>query len=296
MGAADIVPGVSGGTVALVLGIYERLVASIRAASLAIADLVRLRIDLARGWLRRVDWLLVLGLGAGILLAVLVLARLIEHQLAVSPVQMAALFLGFVAGSTVIVWRLLRGRTWVHLVLAVGVAVVVFAALGLREGTSDETVSQVSDPATLAVFLSGAVAICAMILPGISGSFILVMLGMYQPVLGAVNDRNFTLLAVFVLGAAVGLGLFSQVLHWALARYHDVVMAGLVGLMAGSVRVLWPWPDGVDSTALGAPDGAVAASVALAVAGFSLVVALHWAASRIERAEVAAVLRGTATR
>ncbi len=296
MGAADIVPGVSGGTVALVLGIYERLVASVRAASLAIGDLVRLRIDLARGWLRRVDWLLVLGLGAGILLAVLVLARLIEHQLAVSPVQTAALFLGFVAGSTVIVWRLLRGRTWVHLVLAVGVAVVVFAALGLREGTSDETVSQVSDPATLAVFLSGAVAICAMILPGISGSFILVMLGMYEPVLGAVNDRDFTLLAVFVLGAAVGLGLFSQVLHWALARYHDVVMAGLVGLMAGSVRVLWPWPDGVDSTALGAPDGAVAASVALAVAGFSLVVALHSVASRIERAEAAAVLRGTATR
>lgn len=295
MGAADIVPGVSGGTVALVLGIYERLVASVRAASLAIGDLVRLRIDLARGWLRRVDWLLVLGLGAGILLAVLVLARLIEHQLAVSPVQTAALFLGFVAGSTVIVWRLLRGRTWVHLVLAVGVAVVVFAALGLREGTSDETVSQVSDPATLAVFLSGAVAICAMILPGISGSFILVMLGMYEPVLGAVNDRDFTLLAVFVLGAAVGLGLFSQVLHWALARYHDVVMAGLVGLMAGSVRVLWPWPDGVDSTALGAPDGAVAASVALAVAGFSLVVALHSVASRIERAEAAAVLRGTAT-
>ncbi|MCB1260173.1 MAG: DUF368 domain-containing protein, partial [Acidimicrobiales bacterium] len=136
-----------------------------------------------------------------------------------------------------------------------GAAAVTFVVLGLREGTSDDVVAQTADPAIWAFFGAGAIAICAMILPGISGSFILVMLGMYGPVLGAVTDRDVVSLGVFLVGAVIGLALFSQALHWALNRHYDTVMAVLIGLMLGSMRVLWPWPDGVDSTAIGAPEG-----------------------------------------
>jgi putative membrane protein len=106
-----------------------------------------------------------------------------------------------------------------------------------------------------------------MILPGISGSLILVLVGMYSHVLGAVNQRDLTAVGVFVLGAIVGLALFSQILHWALRNHHDTVLAALIGLMAGSLRVLWPWPDGVDSPGLDAPGGDLPQVVVAAVVG-----------------------------
>ena len=110
-----------------------------------------------------------------------------------------------------------------------------------------------------------------MILPGISGSLILLLVGMYAPALAAVNDRDFLALGAFVVGAVVGLALFSQLLHWALREHHDMMMAALVGLMAGSSRVLWPWPGGVDSAALGAPGGEVIAVLFASVVGFVVV-------------------------
>ncbi len=107
-----------------------------------------------------------------------------------------------------------------------------------------------------------------MILPGISGSLILLLIGMYAAVLDAVDQRELAVIAVFAAGAVVGLGFFSQILHWALRRHHDVILAGLVGLMGGSLRVLWPWPDGVESTALGAPGDDVFGVAVAAVVGF----------------------------
>jgi putative membrane protein len=121
-----------------------------------------------------------------------------------------------------------------------------------------------------------------MILPGISGSLILVMLGMYGPVLAAVTDRELGLLAVFLVGATLGLALFSQLLHWALERHYNTVMAALVGLMAGSTRVLWPWPNGLEGTELGAPDGSVPAAIALVLVGLVLVFGVNEVALRIE--------------
>jgi putative membrane protein len=121
-----------------------------------------------------------------------------------------------------------------------------------------------------------------MILPGVSGSFLLVVMGMYGPVLSAVTDRDLFTLGVFALGAVVGLALFSQVLDRALRHYHDVVLAGLIGLMAGSLRVLWPWPLGVDSTVLGRPDGQVAESLLVAIVAFAAVVVVAGAAQRLE--------------
>ena len=285
MGAADIVPGVSGGTIALIFGIYERLVASVRAGSSALGHLLKGDLAGFKDWIRRVDWMFIIPLGVGILTAIIALAPLIKHLLEDEAVVMSAVFLGLVGGSVVVAWRILRNPSVQHLLIIVAVGVVAFVLLGLRGGTTEESVSQVADPSLLAFFLAGAIAICAMILPGISGSFLLVILGMYGPVLAAVTDRDLASLLVFMIGAVIGLALFSQILDRALHRHHDVVIASLIGLMAGSVRVLWPWPFGVDSTELGAPDGQVIASLAAALIAFVAGVVIAGAAQRLEASE-----------
>ena len=264
MGTADLIPGVSGGTVALVLGIYRRLVLAIRTGAGALGRLVRLDFGGFVVRLKEVDWRFLIPLLVGIAAAVLSLSHLIEHLLETEPVPMAGLFFGLVLGSLVVAWRLIEERDPVRLTVLVAVAAVIFWLLGLSAGT-------VSDPSLWAFFGAGAVAICAMILPGISGSFLLLMMGMYAPVLGAVNDRQLLAIGVFLVGAVLGLASFSTLLHAMLDRYHDTVMAALVGLMAGSLRVLWPWPDGTGGTSLDAPDGDLLAPVLLAVAGAAIV-------------------------
>ena len=281
MGAADIVPGVSGGTIALVLGIYERLIASVNAGSSALGSIIKGDVSGFKRWLRAVDWAFILPLGGGVLLAIVLLAHIIEDLLQREPVLMASLFVGLVAGSIVIAWRMIREPIRNHVWIALGTGVVVFVALGLRSGTTEESVRQLTEPAVWAFFISGAIAICAMILPGISGSFILVMLGMYGAVLGAVTARDFASLIVFGIGAVVGLALFSRVLHKALTNHHDRVIAILVGLMAGSLRVLWPWPLGVDSTDLGVPDSDVGLSIVMVIVGFTAMIVIAAVAKRV---------------
>jgi putative membrane protein len=293
MGTADLVPGVSGGTVALVLGIYERLIASIRAGSRGLGSLVRLDMTGLRRWFGQVEWLLVLPLGAGILLAVLLLARLIQTLLHDEAELMAAVFLGLVAGSVLIAWRLLRAPRPSHLLLMVGVGIATFVLLGLQGSTGEDDVQQVSDPALWAFFVAGAIAICAMILPGISGSFLLVVMGMYGPVLAAVTELDLVVLVAFMAGCVVGLALFSQLLHRALQRHHDVMLAALIGLMAGSIRVLWPWPDGVASTTLGAPEGDLIAALVASAVAFIFVVVVAGAAQRVEAEDEADLARIT---
>lgn len=285
MGAADIVPGVSGGTIALIFGIYERLITSIRAGSSALGHLLKADIPGFKRWMGRVDWLFIIPLGAGILSAVVALAHILERLLDEQAVVMAALFMGLVTGSIVIAWAMLKAREARHVWMAIAVGLAVFVSLGLRGGTSEDTVAQISNPELWAFFLAGALAICAMILPGISGSFILVLLGMYGPLLSAVTDRDLLVLAVFMVGAVVGLALFSQILHRALTLHHDIVIAALVGLMAGSLRVLWPWPSGVDSTAMGTPDSDVLLAFFIAVAAFVVVIVVARFAQRLEAAD-----------
>ena len=247
MGMADLVPGVSGGTIALVLGIYERLVSSVKEGSSALGSLLKLDIDAFKEHLRRVEWGFLIPLLSGILLAVILLASFIEHQIEERPTIVAGVFFGLVLGSIVIAWRLIKNPDNGYVVVTAVVGIALFAILGFGEADAG------GEPSTLAYFAAGALAICAMILPGISGSLILLMLGMYTPVLAAVTDRDFATLAVVAAGAIVGLALFSQILHWALANYHDPVLAGLIGLMVGSTRILWPWPSGVEGAELGAP-------------------------------------------
>jgi putative membrane protein len=143
----------------------------------------------------------------------------------------------------------------------------------------------VDDPSLLVVFGSGALAICAMILPGISGSFILVMLGMYTEVLGAVNDRDFTVLIAFMLGCVVGLALFSTLLNWLLERYHRWVLAAMIGLMLGSTRVLWPWPNGTNTTTMTLPRDDVVIPFVIIVVGAAVVVIVDLLAVRFVHVE-----------
>jgi putative membrane protein len=273
MGAADVVPGVSGGTVALVSGIYARLIDAIRDGARAMGWLLRGRVvDGLRG-IRDVDWALLVPLLVGIAVAVLTLASVIEHLIEDEPVKLGGLFFGLVAGSVMVAWGLLR-RPDPRLLLIVGVtAVVFFVALGLRTDTTSEA-TEVATAPLWAFPASGAVAICAMILPGVSGSFLLVMLGMYGDVLGAVNQRDLLPLALFLAGCVVGLALFSRLLAWLLDHHHDRIVAAMIGLMLGSVRILWPWPGGTATTSLAAPSGDVVVPVLLAAGGFLFVLAL----------------------
>ena len=246
MGAADVVPGVSGGTVALTFGIYERLIAAVRQGASVLASAVRLDIDRAFDRFRKMDWVFLLPLLAGIGTAIVLLAGAISHLLDEEPEFMAAAFFGLVVASIFIAWEHLKRRDGKSLAVLTGSAVVTFAVLGLKSGTEN-------DPALWFVFVAGAIAICAMILPGISGSFLLLMLGIYDYILDAVDERDLVVLAMFAAGCIIGIASFSTLLSHMLKRHHDTVVAGLIGLMAGSLRVLWPWPGGVDDTSLGNP-------------------------------------------
>ncbi len=276
MGAADIVPGVSGGTVALVLGIYERLIRNVHTGAQSLRSLLTGDVSGFRAKLEEVEWVWLLSLLGGILIAVAALSSVLERLLHDQPVRMAALFFGLVVGSLSIAWRMIRSVGAVELATIIGVAVALFLVLGLRSDTevADEAAEIVTKPWWV-FFLSGALAICAMILPGISGSFILVLIGMYTEVIGAVNDRDFVALGATAAGCIVGLALFSYVLTWALDNYHDLVIAAMVGLMLGSLRVLWPWPGGTNTTDLASPSGDVWIPILLAVVGVAVVIGIE---------------------
>ena len=275
MGTADIVPGVSGGTIALVLGIYERLIHNIREGARTLRQLITGQWTDAKTTAATIEWVWLVSLLLGILAAVAVLSSVLETLLDDEPIKMAALFFGLVAGSIWITIHMLDRIDVVSAALIVGVGLAMFLLLGLRSDTAvaDDALEVVTEPAWI-FFVSGAIAISAMILPGISGSFILVLLGMYTEVLGAVNDRDFASLAAFGAGCIVGLAVFSVLLNWLLERYHSWVIAAMIGLMLGSIRVLWPWPNGTHTTELAAPSGDVAIPVLLAAVGFAAVLLL----------------------
>lgn len=237
MGAADVVPGVSGGTMAFILGIYEELINSIRALvnPTAIKLLLRFRI---RDGLYLLPWRFLTAVLIGILLAIFSLARFLEWMLINHPALLWSFFFGLVVASIYTVSKRIkpwRGTTIASTVIG---AVAAYIVVGLVPVQTPNT--------PWFLFMSGAIAICAMILPGISGSFILVLLGKYQYVLSAVNNRDIVTLILIGAGAAVGIITFAQILGWLFKRYHDVTVAILIGLMIGSLRKIWPWKETVD--------------------------------------------------
>jgi putative membrane protein len=234
MGSADVVPGVSGGTMAFLLGIYEELIESIRMVGRApfLNALRTLRIGEA---LRLINFPFLASLMAGILLAIFTLAPGIEWMLVNQPVLIWSFFFGLVLASVFSVSRRIhRWNAALALALALG-AIGAYWIVGLVPVQTPET--------WWFLFVSGAIAICAMILPGISGSFILVLLGKYQYLVSAVNQRDIVPLIWTALGCAVGIVSFAQLLSWLFRRYHDLTVAVLTGFMLGSLRKVWPWKE-----------------------------------------------------
>jgi putative membrane protein len=267
IGSVEVVPGVSGGTVALIVGIYERIIAS---AGHVITGLRHVITDIPRGRgtsaaaleFRRADWGMLIPVGAGMLSALVLVASQVEGFVHDHPELSRALFLGLVAAAMVVPISMV-GRRWTgrYVGLAVAAGVAAFMLTGLPP--TDVT------PSPPIIVLSAAIAVCALVLPGLSGSFILLTFGLYEPALAAVNDRDLGYLAWFVLGAVIGLALFVRALQWLLEHRHDATLAVLTGLMAGGMRALWPWQD--DDRTLLAPGDHVGGVVLLFLIGVTAV-------------------------
>jgi len=289
MGAADVVPGVSGGSMAFILGIYSTLLEAIAGFDLELLNL------LGQGrWgdgAARVRLGFLVPLLAGLATSVLVLVRPITWLYAFHPVFLFAFFFGLIVGSIVLI---ARHAHWG----ASGLVAMVVGAAGALVFVTRVPVTMPHDAFT--VFWSGAVAIMAMILPGISGSFLLLILGQYQHVMEAVKGLDLPVLLPFALGCVVGLLSFVRLLRWLLARWHGQTVALLVGVMAGSLWKIWPFRTVLESTtnakgklivlrdALAAPSdgGGLVVALLLAAIGVTLVVGLEWLQHRVGVAEM----------
>lgn len=279
MGAADVVPGVSGGTMAFILGIYDELLDSIHAVDMKfIRSIVTLK---WRDAFENFPWKFLLALALGIGAAVLILASALHWALEEHPVYIWAFFFGLIVASIIVVRKRVANWSLVNILAALVATVGAFVLVGSAPSETPHT--------PILLFLSGAFAICAMILPGISGAFILVLLGKYAYVLGAVKNFDIITLALVGLGAVMGLISFARLLRWMLTRNHDLVVAVLAGFMLGSLRKVWPWKtfETISETFVRetnffptALNGEVLAAISLMVAGGAGIILIENLASR----------------
>ena len=236
MGAADVVPGVSGGTIAFISGIYEELLTSISNVNYSLFK--TLKSDGIKAAWKQVNGAFLMSLFVGVFVSIISLAKAIKWMLEHEPILLWSFFFGLVLASVIYIakqiskWNL---GTVTLLILGSGVAFYIT--------TLDPLVSENSSP--LFLFLAAALAICAMILPGISGAFILVLLGAYKPVLDAVNNRDVTSVAIVFAGAIAGLLTFSRVLKWLFTNFKNYTLAVLTGFIIGSLNKIWPWKETV---------------------------------------------------
>lgn len=245
IGVVEVIPGVSGGTIALIVGVYSTLIASashVVRGSLALTDVLRGR-GPARAveHFRAVTWRIVVPVLIGMVVAVIAGARILAPLVAENPVETRAVFAGLIAASLLVpIGMVGRAWSWRLVLVAALAAAASFVLSGLPAG-------QVADPPLVLVALAAAVAICALVFPGVSGSFLLLVFGLYETTLAAVNDRNLPYLLAFAIGAVVGLGSFVGLLRMLLDKHPAVTLAVATGLMAGSLRALWPWQDSTGS-------------------------------------------------
>jgi putative membrane protein len=264
IGLAEIVPGVSGGTIALIVGVYQTLIRSASSLVQVLLSGVRSGPSAMRGPWHQVSWSVVIPVALGMITGIFLGAWLLEPVLEDYPILTRAVFAGLILASLWVPARMVGSAWSPALVLgALASASLTFVALGLPGAT-------LSSDSLVWVAPAAALAVCALVLPGVSGSYLLLTLGMYQPTLSAVNDLDFAYLGVFILGALLGLGLFVKALQWLLANYAAITLSIMTGLMLGSLRALWPWQG--DSRELLAPAGDVVLVAALSAAGFSAVV------------------------
>ena len=306
MGAADVIPGVSGGTIAFITGIYDQLIGSINSIN---AEAVKLFFTgkFKEFW-KHINGTFLLSLFCGILFSVVALAGLMQYLLEIHPIQTWAFFFGLIVASSLFILRGIEG--W-------NLKAVIFLILGIGLGVTVCTLSPTTTPDALwFIFLSGAIAICAMILPGISGSFILLILGKYKFIMEAITGlttgqavgENLVILGVFAVGAVCGIIAFSRVLNWLLSRYHKQTLLVLAGFIIGSLVKVWPWsnmeaimlaqfPQASEVLnnlsveilrneyyrMLGQVDYQIGSAILFAIIGFSIVTGIEVAAKLIKR-------------
>ena len=286
MGAADVIPGVSGGTIAFITGIYDQLVGSIASIN---AEAFRLLLQgRFKDFWRHINGGFLLSLIAGIGLSVITLAGLMQMLLTTYPIQTWAFFFGLIVASSIFI---LRGISGWHL------REYLMVILGVLLGATVCTLSPTQTPDGLwFIFLSGAIAICAMILPGISGSFILLILGKYQYMMGCISDlvsgtdvtRNLLILGVFAAGALVGIIGFSKLLHWLLARWNKEVLIVMAGFIIGSLVKIWPWGNPEAMLQAERAGGLLwGGALLFAIIGFSLVTIIEITGKRLNRKQQA---------
>lgn len=230
IGMAELVPGISGGTVALIVGIYER---AVRNAN-----------HLISGNFKKVEWSFLASVAIGMLIAVFGFSTLLSHFVDNNVSASSALFLGMVVVSIIVPLSMLpqAERTAPSSIIAfITAAVVIFVVAGFTSTPHE-------DPSLVVVFLAAAIAVCALILPGISGSLILLTMGLYQPIIGAVSDRELGTMGVFALGALCGLAAFIKLLNYLLSSHRAPTLAAMAGFMLGSLRALWPWGTDQDAS------------------------------------------------
>ena len=273
MGAADVVPGVSGGTIAFITGIYDELINSIKSINAA-----SLKMFFTGKWgefWKMINGKFLLFLLAGIGISVFSLAKIITWLLVAYPVLVWSFFFGLVLASTWFVGKDVKERNW-----KTGLGFLLGAALAfyITVATPAETPSHF-----LFIFLCGAIAICAMILPGISGSFILVLLGKYFFIMEAVKTFDLKVIAIFGIGACVGITSFSRLLSYALSHMRNITLAVLSGFMLGSLNKVWPWKETIEGVEQNiAPNAFVWQAVCLALLGFVMVYGIEKISSKSE--------------
>ena len=237
MGAADVVPGVSGGTIAFITGIYQELINSIKSVNMKSLKLL-LQLKIKDFW-TAVNGTFLLSLFIGIGISVLSLAKILKHLLENQPILIWSFFFGLIVASAIFVGKNIK-RWSVGKVISLLIGAVIAYLITIISPAEANT-------SYWFIFVSGAIAICAMILPGISGSFILVLLGMYKFILQSVSDLKLAVIAVFMGGAAIGIVAFSNILSWLLKKYYELTIAMLAGFMIGSLNKVWPWKEVVET-------------------------------------------------
>jgi len=233
MGTVDLVPGVSGGTVAFVSGIYPKLLETIKHLTGSFWQLIW-----RRQWrlaYQSISWGFLLPLGVGILAAILSMASVIKFCLQNYPEQIWGWFFGLVLGSGWLMVKKIRVWNWLNVLVIVLTTVATFGLVNTPILNTPNT--------TWSLFLSGMLAVCAMILPGISGSYVLLLLGKYESIITAVVERDILTLSVFVLGILLGISLFVRLLSWWLERYFTLTVSVLAGIVLGSLGKIWPWKE-----------------------------------------------------
>lgn len=233
MGGADTVPGVSGGTVAFITGIYQELLDSIKAVDIESLNL--LKQGRLKDFWQHINGTFLAVLLAGIFTSIFSLAKLLSYLLVQHPIQLWSFFFGLIIISAILVMKEIR--EW-------SIGAVLFGLLGIAIAYYISIASPAETPtAYWFIFIAGAVAICAMILPGISGAFILLLFGKYEYVLNAVTNFDIGIIIVFALGCLTGLLSFARLISWLLHRYYNVAVALLAGFMIGSLNKIWPWKE-----------------------------------------------------